>query len=334
MTGRVPEIWVGDLVRALAAAGDDPAARRGIAHLLGFTEGAPAPVPIPVAPVPCPPAAVPSAPPHVPPPVPVPDVTGDRDEPPSPDPGPSLLSRPPDLPVLEVARFDAPDLTDWEAIPSLDVVTERHLSARPQLEPLLTGRSSAAILNAMLTTRVRDDGEPDIDSLVEAFARGIPLTRLPRAARPTLRFGVQVLVDLGDAMQPYHRDQQDLVGRITGLVGAELTQVRYFADAPTRGTGPGARRTWLPYRTPSPGTRVLVVSDLGAGGPVFHPRRALAAEWYGVLDEIVRAGCTALALVPYPADRVPTELTRLLSVLTWDRSTTASTVAAVVGRRS
>jgi hypothetical protein len=144
---------------------------------------------------------------------------------------------------------------------------------------------------------------------------------------------VQVLVDQGDGMQPYRRDQRELARRITGLVGAELTQIRYFADAPGRGTGPASPRTWQRYRPPSPGTRVLVVSDLGVGGPVLHPRRASVAEWYQVLDEIVRAGCTALALVPYPVTQVPAELTPLLSALTWDRTTTVSTVAALVGRR-
>lgn len=339
MTGRLPEIWVADLVRALDAVGDDPSARRGVARLLGFADGsreqeaesAPGRPPAHVPPAPDPP------PPAPPPPAPSPADAGAPVEPPPPqaDPDPGRhRSRPLDLPPLPVVRIDPPAVTDWGTVPSLGQVTERHRTESPPLEPLLAGRSSTAILTAALTTLVRDDGEPDIDALVDSFARGIPLTRLPRAPRPTLRFGVQVLVDLGDATQPYRRDQYDLVRRITGLVGAELTQVRYFADVPTRGAGPGSRRTWRPYRTPSPGTRVLIVSDLGVGGPLLHPRRASIAEWYQVLDEIDRAGCTALALVPYPVDRVPTELTRLLSSLTWDRTTTVSTVAALDGRRS
>ena len=94
----------------------------------------------------------------------------------------------------------------------------------------------------------------------------------------------------------------------------------------------GSRTGW-PERLPGPGTRVLVVSDLGVGGPVLHPQRASVAEWYQVFDEIVRAGCTALALVPYPVTRVPADLIPLLSALTWDRTTTVSTVSALVGRR-
>ncbi|MCZ4604892.1 hypothetical protein O3S80_14310, partial [Streptomyces sp. Lzd4kr] len=283
--------------------------------------------------------AAPARPAADPPPSPPDRFAGNTAAPPEPPP-PDIeprryegRTRTGGLPVLEPVAHEAPDFTDWAAVSSLDQVTDRHLTARPPLEPLLTERSSTAILNAALTTLVRDDGEPDIDALVEAFARGIPLTRLPRAPRPTLRFGVQVLVDQGDGMQPYRRDQYELARRITGLVGAELTQIRYFADAPNRGTGPASPRTWQPYRPPSPGTRVLLVSDLGVGGPLLHPRRASVVEWYQVCHEIVRAGCTALALVPYPVSRVPAELTPLLSALTWDRTTTVSTVAALVGRR-
>jgi hypothetical protein len=338
MTERTAEIWVADWVRASDAVGDDPDVQRRVARLLGFGAADLTPAPRPDLPPPCPATTAPPADdlPLAPSARP-PGGSGVPLEPPPPrtdQPSPGGdRTRLPALPVLEPVGHDAPDVTDWALVPSLDEVTERHLSARPPLEPLLTTRSSAAILNAALTTTVRDDGEPDIEALVDFFARGIPPTRLPRAPRPTLRFGVQVLVDLGEAMQPYRRDQRELVRQITGLVGAELTQIRYFADSPARGAGTGGRGTWRPYRTPSQGTRVLVVSDLGVGGPLPHRRRASVAEWYDVLDEIVRAGCTTLALVPYPVDRVPTELTRLLSALTWDRTTTVSTVAAQVGRR-
>ncbi len=370
MIGHVPEIWLADLARALAAVGDDPARRHRVARLLGLGDeppptgpppaGAPHPGPLPVAPPPAEPpppgarqtpapgepahppwgAGGPRAPPGPAPPPPPPPPGPPRPPPPPGAPAPDTdpvpyvgRPRPVGPPVLKPVRYDAPDSTDWESVRTLDTTTDRRRTARPPLAPLLTERSSTAILNAALTTLVRDDGEPDIDALVDAFARGIPLTRLPRAPRPTLRFGVQVLVDQGDGMQPYRRDQQELARRITGLVGAELTQIRYFADAPNRGTGPASPRTWQPYRPPSPGTRVLLVSDLGVGGPLLHPWRASVAEWYQVCHEIVRAGCTVLALVPYPVTRVPPELTPLLAALTWDRTTTVSTVAALVGRR-
>ncbi|MFJ2001148.1 hypothetical protein ACWCQP_01740 [Streptomyces chartreusis] len=337
MTVQLAEIWVADLVLALHAVGDDPARKRRAARLLGFHDEPPPPGPPPDPAVGAPVHVPPTVEPPLAPPARRPEGTPAPREPhPPPDTGPDPYGGrpgPAGLPVLEPVGFDAPDLTDWEAVRSLDEATERHRTARPRLEPLLPRRTSAAILNAALTTLVRDDGEPDIDALVEAFARGIALTRLPRAPRPTLRFGVQVLVDRGDGMQPYQRDQRELARQITRLVGAELTQIRYFADAPTRGTGPGSPRTWQPFRPPSPGTRVLVVSDLGVGGPVLHPQRASVAEWYQVFDEIVRAGCTALALVPYPVTRVPADLIPLLSALTWDRTTTVSTVSALVGRR-
>ncbi|MFH8799742.1 hypothetical protein ACH4F6_09145 [Streptomyces sp. NPDC017936] len=211
-------------------------------------------------------------------------------------------------------------------------MTDEHIEARPRLEPLFAPRSSRALLTSALTTTV-PDGEPDIDVLVETFARGLPLTRLPRTPRPTLRFGVQLLVDLGESMQPYLRDQRELVRQITGLVGAELTHLCYFADLPTRGAGPGGRHTWRPYRPPGAGTRVLIVSDLGVGSPLLSPRRASVTEWHHVLDDIARAGCSTLALVPCPVAWVPAAFAGLLSALTWDRTTTVGTVAALGERR-
>ncbi len=201
----------------------------------------------------------------------------------------------------------------------------------PEPTPLLTPRTAAAVLHTLLAT-LTADGEPDVEAVARLWARGKPIRRLPRRSRPTLRFGVQVLVDLGEPMQLFAADQRDLLARIHAVAGVETTSLRYFADVPTRGAGPRGRRTWRPYTPPAAGTRVLVLSDFGLGGPSFYDRRSTPAEWRAFISSVRRAGCSPVGLVPYPSPRWPGWLTAAVPLLMWDRGTTVGRVSVAVRR--
>ncbi|MFS8100567.1 hypothetical protein LFM09_25905 [Lentzea alba] len=201
----------------------------------------------------------------------------------------------------------------------------------PHPTPLLSPRTTAAVLHTVLSTTA-EDGQADVEAITRLWARGEPIRSLPRKPRQTLRFGVQVLVDLGEAMQLFARDQRELVGQIRSVAGLESTSVEYFADIPTRGSGPGGRRTWRDYTTPSRGSRILILSDFGIGGPAFHDRRGKPAEWLSFLNKVRREGCSPVGLVPYPPSRRPAWLTSSLPLVLWDRSTTVGRAAASVRR--
>lgn len=317
------DIWLGDAARALAALTHDDRTERAVLRLLGLTpdtrtkpvhggqsesgarvsspsvDAAPSPEPGLPAPAVDEPAATAA-------PVEVPDG----------------------LPLLTPIGFEPPRPLPAPAQPLPRVDQSRLRVARPH-EPLLAPRSALAVLGLALS-RPAPEGEIDSDAFVQAISRAQPVDNLPRRLTRTLRFGVQVLVDLGAGMLPFARDQHDLVARVRSLFGPERTDVQRFADAPLRGTGPGARWTWKPYQPPPPDTRILLLSNFGIGG---HPLDYLAGdrtEWQEFLDVVARHKATPVGFVPYPPQRWPLWLRSQLTLVCWDRGTTVSTIRSRV----
>jgi hypothetical protein len=321
-----PAIWTGDAVRALAVARTEAEQAR-VLELLGLASVA-APSPDPSverepgdgSPDPTT-AGRPSTPgpPRVPERGPEPDpdaLEPAADAPPGPETegaGPPLLS------PVRVEAVLLPDSLD-EPDERLPFPAER--PARLPHLPLLVPRWTGAILRSVVSRRV-GDGPVDVAALTDLIARGRPVDRFPRLAVPTLRYGVQVLVDRGGGMQPFRRDQNQLAETIRAVVGERLVEVGFFSDVPLRGTGPGPRWTRTGYRPPEPGRPVLLLTDFGIGGPLDDPRRAVRDEWEEFAAVVTRAGCGIAALCPYPPERRPDWVSRLCPVIHWDRATTA-----------
>lgn len=235
------------------------------------------------------------------------------------------------FPELEPIRTDPVPVTDWRLVSSLPAAATARLDLRPPFIPLLPPGATPAILQAALGARTAGS-EPDTERMVERIARGLPVTRIVRRPRTTMRFGTQVLLDVGEAMEPFARDQRELVDRVKGQVGADGVEVLSFIDAPLRGVRRGRSRVREPYRAPAPGTRVLIVSDLGAGGRPLNPLRADPGEWLAFVDRLEREQCGAVALVPFPPERIPAPLASRLRILTWDRSTGVGRAARAAAR--
>ncbi len=323
MTG---EIWLGDLARALAEIGpetDDDV--RVIARLLGLA--APARDD----------AWAEQAPDTVVPDSGLPDdwLTDDDGAEPADASGAAPATQPlgeGDLPRLSpVGRRPPPRATGW-GVRSLPRVSAGDLGRLPEREPLLAPRGGATILQTLIAVQT-PEGPLDVPAIVEVLAcRRVP-ERLPREAWPTLRFGVEVLVDVGLPMRPFEGDQLQVIRQLRTIVGEQLTSVRYFADIPARGAGPGPRRTWRPYEPPDPGTRVLVLSDFGQAGPATYSYQGAPDEWRSFASALRRGGCDAAALLPVPPDRWPRWLSTLMPLVFWDRSTTAGRAVAALGKR-
>ena len=169
------------------------------------------------------------------------------------------------------------------------------------------------------------------------MARAEPVRQLPRLHRPTLRRGVQVLVDRSQAMIPYARDQAELQEEIRAVVGKENCQVLRFVGCPLRGAGTGPKKSWYStpagtYRVPPPQTVVLLLTDLGIGGPVFEHDSADVPEWLEFAAQLRQAGYRLIAFVPYKASRCPRQLADAITVIQWDRRTTPTVVHSMVCR--
>jgi hypothetical protein len=194
----------------------------------------------------------------------------------------------------------------------------------PPLIPLLMPQWTRGILSAGLSTW-DDEGLLDIEGVTEVLANGENVERFPTLLSLTLGRGVQLLLDKSQAMMPFVRDQAWLLKEIRNVVGADKVEVLRFIGSPGRGAGAGPR-PWAAYQPPPPGVPVVILSDLGIRQPMLASDWADEDEWVAFADVVVRAHCPLIALVPYKSSRWPRSLTRLMSIVPWDRSTTAAKV--------
>lgn len=198
----------------------------------------------------------------------------------------------------------------------------------PPLIPLFMERWTRGILSAALSTWA-DEGLLDIEGVTETLARCEAVERLPTVPSRTLGRGVQLLLDKSQAMMPFVRDQAWMLREIRNLVGSNKVEVLRFVGSPARGSGAGPK-PWPEYQPPPPGTPVVVLSDLGICQPTLAADWADEEEWMTVIEQVRRASCPLIALVPYKASRWPRSLIRLMTIVQWDRSTTAATVASLL----
>ncbi len=185
--------------------------------------------------------------------------------------------------------------------------------------PSLFSRRAARVIVSTALAVSSSDGDIDIDRIMASLARGEAFSDIPRMPVHTNRRGVQVLLDMSAAMQPFLPDLARLPAQLARVVGPRVQTLR-FARCPTAGVGPGMR-PWKPYRPPAAGTPVLLVTDLGSGYP-WAPPPAPPHDWARFVAVVRRAGCRPLALVPGSERSVDPRLASLLPVLPWDNSTT------------
>ncbi|MBK8211945.1 MAG: hypothetical protein IPK78_20385 [Rhodospirillales bacterium] len=203
------------------------------------------------------------------------------------------------LPHL-VARDD-PQRPAWMAkdSPVLEEQREESIRARLPLEPLFKPSWTRGILGAALATAA-EEGAIDVERMIDNLARGRPIRQVPRARVPTLRNGLHIVLDKREAMNPFLRDQAQLLESVRRIVGREATLVFDMARTPLRVRRGGTLRGWFDYRPPPAGTPVLLVTDLGIGQPAFASDIVPHRDWHAFAQLLRQAGCPALAFVPYP----------------------------------
>lgn len=230
--------------------------------------------------------------------VPRPQV-GNRPEKKAPPAGPSAALR---IEALRPGRPRAP-LRPIQVAPSGRLATPEAL-----LDPVRT----RSVVSTIGGQRGRD-GALDVRALVRAMAARRPVARLPRQLRPSLRRGVVLAVDTGDALAPFREDVRGLLTQLERWTLAEKLSVRRFRGVPDlldAGEGPEA---WLPQ---AEGPTLLVLTGPGAS----------IAAWCTFAEEM--AGTPWVILSPYPSHRWPAVLGATLPIVAWDRGLTATQVRA------
>jgi hypothetical protein len=195
---------------------------------------------------------------------------------------------------------------------------------RPNLERAIIGASAR---------RMRAEGDLDAPAIVRMIARMDLPRPLPRRLVPSMRGGVQVIVDRSEWMAPFHADTARLVARFRSVVGEGIEEL-WVPDVPPDVMAPTADGTSR-WTAPKPGTAVVVVSDIGRAAD-RRGRRSQRGAWQAFLRAIKSGGFDPLVIVPgrqgsyVDADRAPEHA----PLLGWDRTARVADVGRLPRRRS
>ena len=294
-------IWISDLAAALDALEPaDDGTLRAIAGLLGLERAARPTAPRPPG----------FAPPSPPPPPDQADGEGED--------GPSTAAsgRSPftvaELPALTPQETPQPAEVDAEPL-KLEAPVP---GVQPRPIPLLSPLAARFIVQELVASS-RFGPEPDLDRLVAGLARREIPQPVPLQEHRTLAFGVQVLVDEGEGMEPFAEDQDAMVDLVRRLVGDAIVDVRQIHEVPDPAD------PVYPWEPPPPGVPVLALTDLGLAGRVERGAADLDAAWQIVAAALAVRGSCLITLLPYPPARWPASLQGCIDLVLWDRSTTA-----------
>jgi hypothetical protein len=205
--------------------------------------------------------------------------------------------------------------------------TLERAQARPFYQPLFFERWSQGIFSAVLPTLMASR-EIDFRRLERNVAHGETLAEIPYKLRANLVKGVHVLLDHSETMQPFWRDEMELIARLRRLLGEALVQHTWFEIDPDR---PIATR--LRWRSSAPrklheGTPLLLVTDFGVGLEVIAGRFMDWDPWRPIFQLAESSRSRVIALLPSSPALWPAGLKRFVaSMLLWDRETSPHTAA-------
>jgi hypothetical protein len=315
------DIWIGDVVAAWRRLGITAAEdRAAVAEALGFDGAALRPA---VAAEPMGPGSTVSAPAER---MPVNDAAAAS----APTAGPVSRIIPSLIEDEEVP--EEADVPAWIAdAPPLVAEQTAHHGWKPPHLPLLRDHWARHIVSAIAAIPLADGGI-DESRLIDNVSRLRPVWRLPRRVRRTVRRGVQLLIDRGDAMQPFFADVQDVIRSLRTVVGRDQLNGASFEYTPDAGDVLWLRgRARTPWSPPGPGTLILVISDLGMTRSYGDVRSGSRDEWLAFARRCLAADCPVVALVPRDEAAWPAELRGAFTMVPWDQRTNVSTVLRCLG---
>ena len=198
--------------------------------------------------------------------------------------------------------------------------SKEYASSEVKFEPLI-GRNVVRALILTILTTISQQGDLDLNRIIELLSQNKNIDNLPRLKLSTLRRGVQILVDVGESMTPYRRDQVIFQSEVRRVLGSDNTAVLRFIGTPLKGVKTGRQLRPQRYEMPRQGRPILLLTDFGIGQPPFSTDPASLDEWMKFIYVVKRSQCPLIALVPYTKNRWPNELLSSVKIVQWDRCT-------------
>jgi hypothetical protein len=171
---------------------------------------------------------------------------------------------------------------------------------------------------AALAATWRQGRRLDMVELIEQSARLQPLTASFLAELRTASY-MQLLLDRGEGMEPYAEDLDYLTTQFIDVAGRDQVEQRTFVGTPLRGLDPdvftGKVKEW---KRPPPNSLVLVLTDLGIGGPTGSRDRASASEWRATAAAVAAIPAGFRVVTPFRPTRWPRGITDIGQIVSWD----------------
>lgn len=221
------------------------------------------------------------------------------------------------------ADTDALSLPDWftRASPTLLTETATRIPACHQVRPLYTGLTAWSrvlpFLQKVLGNYV-EGRRTDMKRLVKQVANGEMIHYIPRKQRYSWSMKARVLIDVNDDNFSYRRDFIQLRTQLIQQRGDEGLEVQYIYDEPG-----GAilrydqqREIIESWRSPEPGTPVLILSDLA----MHSQSRQSLYGWLAFGQMLMAQGWRATVLMPVAERNIDFRLLRYFDCVVWDRT--------------
>lgn len=218
-------------------------------------------------------------------------------------------------PVLEEGDAFNIEMETVAELPETDV--EKHLG-QPAYISLFKESWTRGIVSSLLTVPEQLT-KLDFKLLEKLFSTASPIEKLPYLSSLTLSHGVQLLLDTSESMQPFLRDETELIGKLKRILSARSVSVHKFKF---NLWSSGSEITWseggpefLQRKKP-----VLLISDFGAAkyGKPFDIKDYKSLPV--LFRQIKNKGCSLYALLPTGEKNFPRDLKNFIPIsFAWDR---------------
>ena len=188
-------------------------------------------------------------------------------------------------------------------------------------QPLFQKRWVQGIFTMMLSTKIFSN-EIDFRKLEQIVAKDENFTQLPFKSKASLVKGVHILLDRSESMQPFWRDQTELVVQISRLLGKELVQCFCFEYDPLSPINSRLIWTTQKPRKFREKTPILIITDFGRGLDPIGSKFLEWEPWEPIFKLAKSSGCRTFALIPALSQFWPINLNRFVdAALLWDSNT-------------
>lgn len=194
----------------------------------------------------------------------------------------------------------------------------------PGFTPLASKQAVLTELRKVPATR-RTTSEIDVEAVIERVSQGRLLTQLPYRQRRAWGSSILIIKDRSRRLTPYWEDQDHVVNIVNTLYPPSGMTIARIGDGDRQPVIHWPAEQYGQAVSPSPGTIVLVLGDLGC---LAHEGESLHTFWRQWGRELREHHIPAVALVPARITDISSELARTWTIVHWGAASTGTVESA------